>query len=183
MHPSSKRFPRKRAASGASAAMRSSPRGPCACSAGSSCSSSRTPSKPVRASTSTRKTPLQPLLRDIAVDSDVPTQLNIVRQALLGATTLDGVAQQAGPRSARRSRRQRAAAADRPRPRAWRSRSSRRRRAIRAFRTPSTASPSATEPRDGARRGRCAAQRVRREDRWARSTPARRRRSASSKSR
>jgi polysaccharide chain length determinant protein (PEP-CTERM system associated) len=42
------------------------------------------------------KTPLQPLLRDIAVDSDVPTQLNIVRQALLGATTLDGVAHKLG---------------------------------------------------------------------------------------
>jgi polysaccharide chain length determinant protein (PEP-CTERM system associated) len=42
------------------------------------------------------KTPLTPLLRDIAVDSDVPTQLNIVRQALLGATTLDGVAHKLG---------------------------------------------------------------------------------------
>ena len=42
------------------------------------------------------KTPLQPLLRDIAVDNDVPTQLNIVRQALLGATTLDAVAHKLG---------------------------------------------------------------------------------------
>ena len=42
------------------------------------------------------KTPLQPLVRDIGVDSDVPTQLNIVRQALLGATTLDGVAHKLG---------------------------------------------------------------------------------------
>jgi len=49
------------------------------------------------------KTPLQPLLRDIAVDSDVPTQLNIVRQALLGATTLDGVAHKLGLDSAAQS--------------------------------------------------------------------------------
>jgi polysaccharide chain length determinant protein (PEP-CTERM system associated) len=46
------------------------------------------------------KTPLQPLLRDIAVDSDVPTQLNIVRQALLGANVLDGVAHKLGLDSA-----------------------------------------------------------------------------------
>ena len=42
------------------------------------------------------KTPLQPLLRDVAVDNDVPTQLNLVRQALLGTTTLDAVAHKLG---------------------------------------------------------------------------------------
>ena len=49
------------------------------------------------------KTPLQSLGRDIGVDSDVPTQLNIVRQALLGATTLDAVAHKLGIDSAAQS--------------------------------------------------------------------------------